>query len=418
MGYGSAAVTPSNSNITEHEDAVEINSSLPRMPQGTSLVSAQSDPSVLSKASKDRRHRRHNSMFSIFSNNSVDKQCSVDEGSPSTTKSTTSLKKTASARLKWDWKLGDLWQTRSGKLTDSRKSLSPITDPVSTQPDSHIHSGESVALDRIGSREGGSLHYTSLGIFQSSKFSSSDFETSDRSGSSQSEVEVSRIPLAIRWREIQGLNNWDGLLDPLDEDLRRELLRYGDFAQMCYDNFEDKQWSKYAGSAKYSKQNVFEKLQKPDTGYQVTRYLYVTCENPLPGVIQSSLSSTRWDVQSNWMGFVAVAVDPKEIQRLGRRDIVVSWRGTMETIEWLVDAQIQLAPMTLAPDPQAGCEGNSKPAILKPKVEKGFWSLYTCKRSSSQFNQKSASEQVCSVLFTFTSPLFPGSRISLNVNRD
>lgn len=130
---------------------------------------------------------------------------------------------------------------------------------------------------------------------------------------------------------------------------------------------------------------------------QVTRYLYATCENPLPGILQSSLSSEKWDVESNWMGFVAVAVDEKEIARLGRRDIVVSWRGTSRAMEWLVDAQIQLAPMTLAPDHKTPVTV-LKPSVLKPKVEKGFWSLYTCKRSRSQFNQKSASEQVGSLL--------------------
>lgn len=33
--------------------------------------------------------------------------------------------------------------------------------------------------------------------------------------------------LGERWMEFQGINNWDGLLDPLDSDLREEILRYG-----------------------------------------------------------------------------------------------------------------------------------------------------------------------------------------------
>ena len=169
---------------------------------------------------------------------------------------------------------------------------------------------------------------------------------------------------------------------------------------MAYDNFESDQRSKYAGSARFPKQKLLEKLYKADCGYEVTRYLYATCENPLPGVIQSSLRRrVKWDSQSNWMGFVAVATDPKEIERLGRRDIVVAWRGTMRTIEWLVDAQIQMAPMVIAPDPQhessASLPHHHHHAVdLRPKVEKGFWCLYTSKRSGSQFNQKSASEQV------------------------
>jgi len=104
------------------------------------------------------------------------------------------------------------------------------------------------------------------------------------------------------------------------------------------------------------------------------------------------------------MGFVAVVVDEQEIIRLGRRDIVVSWRGTSRPMEWLVDAQIQLAPMTVAA-PTADVANSNKPSVLKPKVEKGFWSLYTCKRSASQFNQKSASEQVSRSLSHFHSSL-------------
>jgi hypothetical protein len=387
MVYGSAAVMPtSNNEITEADEGTHggVTTSLPRVAQPTALLSVQSDPSILSKP-KPQKHRRYNSMFSIFSND--------HSSSPATeprSPSSSTLKKTSSGitsgRLKWDWKLGDLWHgSRSGKLEV------PKPDPLESASSVDSGSEKSVAVASEGGGNG-SLHYTSLGIFQSSKYSGSDLETSDRSGGS------GRVPLATRWREVHGVSNWENLLEPLDGDLRAELLRYGDFAQMAYDNFEDSRWSKYAGSAKFSKRSLFEKLGKAGTGYQVTRYLYATCENPLPGILQSSLSSQKWDVESNWMGFVAVATDEREIARLGRRDVVVSWRGTMRTLEWLVDAQIQMAPMTVAPDPQAS---NPKPPLLKPKVEKGFWSLYTCKRSASQFNQKSASEQV------ITSPNFP-----------
>ncbi|KAJ7524750.1 hypothetical protein O6H91_17G019400 [Diphasiastrum complanatum] len=37
-----------------------------------------------------------------------------------------------------------------------------------------------------------------------------------------------------RWRDLQGANNWEGLLDPIDPDLRAELIKYGEFAQVCY----------------------------------------------------------------------------------------------------------------------------------------------------------------------------------------
>lgn len=383
----------SNSEITESYELGLGSPSLPRMPQSTGLVSVQSDPSVLPQPKPHSKHRRHNSMFSVFSTDST-------SGSPSPSSSSSTLRKTGSGIL--NWKLGDLFHSRSGKL-EIPKQVDLLPHLQSTSSADSVPGSDTQAvttLSRNNSQEGGgngSLHYTSLGIFQSSKYSNSDLETSDRSqNSSQEYVEVDsrQVPLATRWREIQGLSNWENLLEPLDPDLRVELLRYGDFAEMAYDNFEDNPWSKYAGSAKYSKKTLFEKLGKTAMGYQVTRYLYATCENPLPGILQSSVSSEKWDVESNWMGFVAVAVDESEVRRLGRRDVVVSWRGTMRTLEWLVDAQIQMAPMTVAPDPQAG-DSQFKPSSLRPKVEKGFWSLYTCKRSASQFNQKSASEQVC-----------------------
>ncbi|KAG0591071.1 hypothetical protein KC19_1G147000 [Ceratodon purpureus] len=248
-----------------------------------------------------------------------------------------------------------------------------------------------------------SLHLASLIVLTSYRLRS--FSAQDASSREQlGHLESCKAPLSSRWREIQGANNWRCLLDPLDLDLRKEILRYGDFATLTYDNFESETRSKYAGSARFPKQKMFEKLHKQDTGYQVTRYLYATCENPLPRALQFSES---WDVESNWMGYVAVATELQEIERLGRRDILVAWRGTVRTIEWLVDAEIQMVPITFA-------EGKSKLTKMCPKVEKGFWSLYTSKRSKSQFNKKSASEQVIAEL-TRLLTLYKGENLSITL---
>ncbi|CAL4958653.1 unnamed protein product [Urochloa decumbens] len=54
--------------------------------------------------------------------------------------------------------------------------------------------------------------------------------------------------LAARWREIHGSNNWEGLLDPIDDVLRAELIRYGELAQATYDSFDYDRFSPYCGT--------------------------------------------------------------------------------------------------------------------------------------------------------------------------
>ena len=82
--------------------------------------------------------------------------------------------------------------------------------------------------------------------------------------------------IAPRWRELQGANNWAGLLSPLDEDLRAEIIRYGEFTEVTYDAFDFDKHSQYCGSCKYSKQNLFKEVELHDTGYTVTRYKIIT----------------------------------------------------------------------------------------------------------------------------------------------
>lgn len=189
-------------------------------------------------------------------------------------------------------------------------------------------------------------------------------------------------PLHQVWREIQGCNNWENLLDPMDPHLRQEIIRYGEFAQACYDSFDFDPHSKYCGTCKYQGANFFEKLDMAHKGYSVSRYLYATSNINLPNFFQKSKMSSVWSQHANWMGYVAVSTDEDEIRRLGRRDIVVAWRGTVTYLEWIHDLKDILRPAHFRHD---------DPSI---KIESGFFDLYTTKENSCHYCSFSAREQV------------------------
>eukprot|EP01018_Ginkgo_biloba_P006090 Gb_02811 [translate_table: standard] len=186
------------------------------------------------------------------------------------------------------------------------------------------------------------------------------------------------------WREVQGSNNWEGMLDPMNPILREEIIRYGEFAQACYDAFDFDPFSKYCGSCKYHRRRYFENVGMSDYGYEITRYLYATSNINLSKFFRKSRSPKMWSSHANWMGVVAVTTDEKEIERLGRRDIVVAWRGTVTYLEWIADLMDFLKPAGLNvidPDPDV-------------KVESGFLNLYTAKESDCRFCKASAREQI------------------------
>ncbi|KFK35847.1 hypothetical protein AALP_AA4G044700 [Arabis alpina] len=193
----------------------------------------------------------------------------------------------------------------------------------------------------------------------------------------EQEVELREI-----WREVQGCNNWEGLLDPMNNHLRREIIRYGEFAQACYDSFDFDPHSKYCGSCKYHPSNFFSNLDlNLHKGYTITRYLYATSNINLPNFFQKSKLSSIWSQHANWMGYIAVATDEEEVARLGRRDIVISWRGTVTYLEWIYDLKDILCSANFGDDPLI-------------KIELGFHDLYTKKEDSCKFSSFSAREQV------------------------
>lgn len=191
--------------------------------------------------------------------------------------------------------------------------------------------------------------------------------------------------LASLWKDIQGKNNWKGLVDvePMNPTFRAEIIRYGELAQVNYDAFDSDTHSVYCGSSKYAARDLFKMVDKEDCGYEVTRYLFATLDMKLPKflLISERDASERWSGVSNWIAYVAVAND-KEMKRLGRRDIVVAWRGTVMRTEWVAD----VTDVQMRPDFEAGQK--------KLRVEKGFLSLYTSKKAGSKFNETSARDQL------------------------
>ncbi|XP_039048588.1 phospholipase A1-IIgamma-like [Hibiscus syriacus] len=90
-------------------------------------------------------------------------------------------------------------------------------------------------------------------------------------------------------------------------------------------------------------------------------------------------------VESSWFGYVAVATDEGK-HALGRRDILIAWRGTSTTSEWLNDARFII-------------QRNASDLFATAKehhatVHNGFHSLYTGTRPDSTHSKTSAREQV------------------------
>ncbi|CAK9170164.1 unnamed protein product [Ilex paraguariensis] len=184
-----------------------------------------------------------------------------------------------------------------------------------------------------------------------------------------------RSILALCWREIQGLNNWENLMEPLDPLLNQEIIRYGEFVTACYKAFDLNPTSKRFLNCKYGKKRILKEVGLGDSDYEVTKYIYATPYINIP--IQNSASCGRW------IGYVAVSSD-NEVRRIGRRDIVITFRGTVTNPEWIANLMSSLTPARLDPH-------NPRPDL---KVEAGFLSMYTSDESDSKFGLGSCREQL------------------------
>ncbi|MCO5574233.1 hypothetical protein L7F22_028015 [Adiantum nelumboides] len=189
----------------------------------------------------------------------------------------------------------------------------------------------------------------------------------------------------MRWREYHGSNNWAGLLEPLDPDLRAEIIKYGDLAQLTYDAFDLAK-----RDCLHEEHELLRKAGLMCTGYTVTKYIYASSDvHMLPKWLENR-TGVHGQHESSWIVFIAVATDEKEITRLGRRDIVVVWRGTVTRLEWLENIDgTMIEPLGIVRE-------SHKSTTLHDHVgvERGFYTLYTSCNVDAPHGQVNASKQV------------------------
>ncbi|XP_047329525.1 phospholipase A1-Igamma1, chloroplastic [Impatiens glandulifera] len=212
--------------------------------------------------------------------------------------------------------------------------------------------------------------------------------------------------IADCWRQLNGEDDWEGLIDPFHPLLRSELIRYGEMAQSCYDAFDFNPFSKYCGSCRFSRRDFFSRLSfsSPQIGYTVSRYLYATSNINLPNFFKKSRWPRVWSKNANWIGYVAVS-DDDTTRRLGRRDIAVSWRGTVTRLEWISDLMDFLRPVSQDKIP---CPD------LSVKAESGFLDLYTDKDENCQFCKLSARDQILSEIKKLINQ-YPNEELSITI---
>ncbi|XP_073146272.1 phospholipase A1-Igamma2, chloroplastic [Henckelia pumila] len=221
---------------------------------------------------------------------------------------------------------------------------------------------------------------------------------------SEAETDTTRA-VADCWRELHGENNWDGMLDPMDPLLRHELLKYGSKVQACYDSFEFDPSSKYFGSSRYSKCELYETLGMAEIGYDITRYLYVTSNMKLPNFFKKTRWPRVWSTDACWMGYIAVSNDETS-KKLGRRDVSIIWRGTITRLEWIADLSNFLKPVSSSkipcPDPSV-------------RVEAGFLSIYTDAKDNCDYCNFSVREQVLAEIYKLVNETYAHEELSITI---
>ncbi|KAI3987783.1 hypothetical protein MKX01_028517 [Papaver californicum] len=132
----------------------------------------------------------------------------------------------------------------------------------------------------------------------------------------------------------------EGLLEPLDLNLRNLIIRCGDFCQGTYDSFDSDEHSRYCGSSRFGKNGFFKKVANKlaENDYIVDSFLYATSKINIPKAFLCFHSRMKLGAL-DWLHRISVwfAHCYRIIlqQRLGGREIYVAWRGTIRTLEWM-----------------------------------------------------------------------------------
>ncbi|KAG8046474.1 hypothetical protein GUJ93_ZPchr0008g11625 [Zizania palustris] len=167
--------------------------------------------------------------------------------------------------------------------------------------------------------------------------------------------------IAASWRQLHGEHDWRGLLDPLHPDLRREIVRYGEFVDAAYGAFLAQPDAAPGGRVR---------VPLHDGAYRVTAPLFATSSVGLPTWLAAAAPCAGQ--RTSLVGYVSVCDCPAEVRRMGRRDIVIALRGTCTVLEWAENVRAGLVPATDA----ASASASASPDEPTPKVECGFWNLY------------------------------------------
>ncbi|MED6158203.1 Dolichyl-diphosphooligosaccharide-protein glycosyltransferase subunit dad1 [Stylosanthes scabra] len=196
--------------------------------------------------------------------------------------------------------------------------------------------------------------------------------------------------LGLKWKQYQGINHWKDLLDPLDDNLRWEILRYGHFVDAAYRSFDFDPSSPTYATCHHPRSSLLNRCGIVGSGYRLTKNLRATCGIHVPAWVTKM--STWTCNPSSWIGYIAICEHRKEIIRLGRRDVVIAFRGTATCMEWLENLR---ATLTHLPNQVEGKDD------IAPMVQKGFLSLYTSKTSKQASLQEMVREEIGRVIKSY-----------------